>query len=182
MSLICFGKIRGGGIIAAHDWALFDFFSEKNIESENKGEGAQYTFLDAKRLLDFFMEHPNLWFVTDKIDDFRLLSELFFPLKNRMIVEVFSAQKYEEARQNGFVNIAYNVRKKQDFALVLERGYRLITISLKDVRRFSDELKELRKFDVKVMGYSAKSLEEVKRYQDVVDVFYYDGEDNLNAS
>lgn len=175
LDLLC-SKYTWGGIVAAHDWELFKLF----FGSDGEKAGVNYHVFDENSILDFFRKHPNVWLVTDKIDNFELLADKLGELQKRMIVEVFSVEKYEEAFRNGFLHIAYNVRNMRDLRIVEKHNYPLITISLSDARRYHAILKKLKSVGVKIMGYSAKNLAEVEAFADVVDVFYYDGEDNLN--
>ena len=64
--------------------------------------GGIHTFLADMDILAFFAKHPGVYLVTDKIDDFGLLAKMFAPVKNRMVVEVFSPEKYSQAEKEGF--------------------------------------------------------------------------------
>ncbi|MBR5598517.1 MAG: hypothetical protein IKW39_00590 [Alphaproteobacteria bacterium] len=141
----------------------------------------KYSILNEESILRFFRENKNLWLVTDKIDDFSLLSDKFLEIKDRMIVEVFSVKKFREAMVFGFRNIAFNVKNKKDVKTVLENGIKMITISLRTAKNIKDELKILKENKVAILGYSAKNFAEVKDLEDFIDMFYYDGEDNLET-
>lgn len=131
-------------------------------------------------ILSFFNEHPDLWLVTDKIDDFQLLDERLGVLKKRMIVEVFSPEKYREAKQLGFVHLAYCIHSYSGFQFVRDNNVKMITVSLEGLRTYTSEIQELRDRGVWVLGYSAKDRRELKEYENMADMFYYDGEDSLD--
>ena len=70
-------------------------------------------------ILAFFAKHPGVYLVTDKIDDFGLLAKMFAPVKNRMVVEVFSPEKYSQAEKEGFPYIVLYIHIIIVFVLVL---------------------------------------------------------------
>ena len=82
--------------------------------------------------------------VTDKLNDFALMAKIFAPIKNRMIVEVFSPYAYKTAKQNGFLYVAYNISSKADFNKALANRYNLVTIHLPFARKYENEVKKLR--------------------------------------
>jgi hypothetical protein len=131
-------------------------------------------------ILAFFAKHPGVYLVTDKIDDFGLLAKMFAPVKNRMVVEVFSPEKYSQAEKEGFPYIAYNIQNNKDFELVLEKGYRLVTMNLEFARTHAENVRKIREKGVQTMLYSAGNIAETKKNADIGDIFYYDGEENLN--
>lgn len=140
----------------------------------------KYSLLLDEDILSFFNEHSDLWLVTDKIDDFRLLDEKLGTLKKRMIVEVFSPEKYEEAKLLGFMHLAYCIHSYSGFQFVRGNNIKMITISLEKLRRYASEIQDLRDRGVWVLGYTAKDKQELKEYENMVDMFYYDGEECLD--
>lgn len=169
-------------IVAAHDYKrLIEFGGGVSMNVINRKNPSKYTLLTSKDISDFFVKYPNLWLVTDKINDFKLLEEKFSKIKARMIVEVFSPEKYEEAKQYGFENVAYNIASVEDFSLVFENGYDRVTIWLDFLKQHKDLVQNLKLAGVKIMAYSTDNYFEVKRYSNLVDMFYYDGEEDLNS-
>lgn len=173
-------------IIATHDCnMLFNMLGKKgscnldSVDVEKNKIWDKYTLLDSAKILDFFLKHKDLWLVTDKIDNLELLNEKFSELKNRMIVEVFSLKKYKEAKELGFGGVAYNIKNAKDVDVVFDYGISMVTLSLNWGENNIEKLMELKKKGVKILGYSAKNFEEVKSNLEYVDMFYYDGEENL---
>ncbi len=166
MLLEMLGKDRGDKII---------YDEIKNSKLLNK-----YGILDDEKILEFFKFNKELWLVVDKIEDLRLLNDKFIEIKDRMIVEVFSLEKYFEAKRLGFLNVAYNVKKLSDVKLVLDNGIYMITISLRMHKSMKKELKSLKENGVLILGYSAKNFDEVLEMENEIDMFYYDGEESLS--
>ena len=125
------------------------------------------------------MKHKNLWFVTDKIDNFELLEQKFAKLKSRMIVEVFSLKKYKEAKKLGFEKVAYNIKSARDVGVVVDNDISMVTMNLNFVKNV-DAIMELKKKGIKILGYTAKKFDDVRVMSKPVDMFYYDGEENLS--
>lgn len=64
--------------------------------------GKTYTPLTWREINEIFLAHPDIFFVVDKTDDPAILEKYFPKLKNRMIVECFSMQRYKEITDAGF--------------------------------------------------------------------------------
>ena len=175
-------------IIAAHDW--FSLAQQLGVTAQLSQtsladikalciEKEDCNLLDDESILTFFEAHPDIYFVTDKIDDFELLSEKFGILQSRMVVEVFSEDKYKQALENGFSYVAYNVKNNKDFELVLKNKYKLVTMNLNFARSHEDKVKELRNNGVLTLLYSVRTQKDIHDNGDIGDVFYYNGEENL---
>ena len=65
--------------------------------------GKTYTPLTWREINEIFLAHPNLIFVVDKTDDPAILEKYFPKLKDRMIVECFSMERYKEVTNAGFM-------------------------------------------------------------------------------
>ena len=175
-------------IIAAHDW--FSLAQQFGVNEQL----AQMPLADIKKLcekkgdcsllydeniLTFFETHPDIYFVTDKIDDFKLLSEKFGTLQARMVVEVFSEDKYKQAEESGFPYIAYNIRNRKGFETALKNKYKLVTMNLNFARTHEDKVQELRNDGVLTLLYSVWTPQNIQDNEDIGDIFYYNGEENL---
>lgn len=181
-------QTKDGRIIAAHDWqrlgkltGIGENISEltfNEMQQKIKVRGG-VSLLSDQEILDFFVRHSDRYLVTDKLNDFALMAKIFAPIKNRMIVEVFSPYAYKTAKQNGFLYVAYNISSKADFNKALANRYNLVTIHLPFARKYENEVKKLREFGIKTMLFTAEDIEEIEKNSDIGDVFYYDGEDVL---
>lgn len=57
---------------------------------------------------------------------------------------MFSPEKYSQAEKEGFPYIAYNIQNNKDFELVLEKGYRLVTMNLEFARTHAENVRKIR--------------------------------------
>lgn len=64
--------------------------------------GKTYTPLTWREINEIFLAHPDLILVVDKTDDPAILEKYFPKLKDRMIVECFSMERYKEVTKAGF--------------------------------------------------------------------------------
>ena len=64
--------------------------------------GKTYTPLTWREINEIFLSHPDLTFVVDKTDDPAVLEKFFPKLKDRMVVECFSMERYKEVTRAGF--------------------------------------------------------------------------------
>ncbi len=177
-------KTKDNRIVAGHDWQRISIFrTNKDVAtccSFSDFNTTEKGILYDDRILDFFVKHPNIYLVTDKIDDFTLLKEKFYPIQHRMIVEVFSKEKYEEAKHCGFRYVTYNIKNEHDFKIVENEKYALVTMDINMARKYLEQVKQLRKSGVIFMLYSVDNPRDVKQNCDIGDIFYYDGEEIIN--
>lgn len=171
-------------LFGAHDYNLFQKFTgvkQFSIENIEKAKiFGKYTPLTEKIILDFFLKNPDLWLVTDKINDMDLLFQKFASIKDRMIVEVSTPKQYEKAKINGIQFVAFNINSIKDIEIVREYRYDFITVSTEFLEKHKRDIEDLRwKIGTKVMLYTAKNNQELRKYNYLADMIYYDGEENL---
>lgn len=70
--------------------------------------GKTYTPLTWREINEIFLAHPDLTFVVDKTDDPAILEKYFPKLKNRMVIECFSMDRYREIKRAGFKEAMLN--------------------------------------------------------------------------
>ena len=102
-------------------------FTAEPLRGKN---GKTYTPLTWREINEIFLAHPDLIFVVDKTDDPVVLEKYFPKLKDRMIVECFSMQRYKEVTNAGF---------KQ--AMLSEEAFSLGAVIWQDIKHLfcSDE-------------------------------------------
>ena len=132
-------------LLAAHSWKDFHRLttrkkSEKPISStdakKRKILGKQ-TVLTSKEISDIFLANENLILVTDKIQNLKLLEKKFGQFKDRIIVEVFSVKKYEEAQKRGFKHAAFCVRNSEKlYKQAEENKIDMITLTVADLSKW----------------------------------------------
>ncbi len=99
-------------IVASHDWEMFNTltghpemgdsvlsleeFKQRRIMNDYK----PVTYVE---LLQLLKDYPDWIMVTDKLDDLDLLYSVFSEYKDRIMVEAFSLDSYNELKKVGFV-------------------------------------------------------------------------------
>ncbi|NOJ07944.1 glycerophosphodiester phosphodiesterase family protein [Vibrio splendidus] len=111
-----------GRIVAVHDWKTFHEMTNSNNtgsisskEFESKIIYDKYKTLNISTAIDILDEN-DVVFVTDKIKNLALLSKYIID-KDKSIIEVFSIDKYNEAIELGFNNVALNIDLNTPFIL-----------------------------------------------------------------
>lgn len=70
--------------------------------------GKTYTPLTWREINEIFLSHPDLTLVVDKTDDPAILEKFFPKLKDRMVVECFSLERFREVKRAGFKEAMLN--------------------------------------------------------------------------
>lgn len=111
-----------GRIVAVHDWKSFHEMTNSNNtgsisykEFESKIIYDKYQTLSISTAIDI-LDGNDVVLVTDKIKNLALLSKHIID-KDKSIIEVFSIDKYNEAIDLGFNNIALNIDLNTPFIL-----------------------------------------------------------------
>lgn len=111
-----------GRIVAVHDWKSFHEMTNSNNtgsisykEFESKVIYDKYKTLNISTAIDVLDEN-DVVLVTDKIKNLALLSKYIID-KDKSIIEVFSIDKYNEAIDLGFNNVALNIDLNTPFIL-----------------------------------------------------------------
>ncbi|CDT92258.1 conserved exported hypothetical protein [Vibrio coralliirubri] len=111
-----------GRIVAVHDWKSFHEITNSNNtgsisykEYESNIIYDKYKTLNISTAIDVLDEN-DVVLVTDKIKNIALLSKYIID-KDKSIIEVFSIDKYNEAIELGFNNVALNIDLNTPFIL-----------------------------------------------------------------
>ncbi|PTP98009.1 glycerophosphodiester phosphodiesterase family protein [Vibrio splendidus] len=111
-----------GRIVAVHDWKTFHEMTNSNNtgsisskEFESKIIYDKYKTLNISTAIDI-LDKNDVVLVTDKIKNLVLLSKYIID-KDKSIIEVFSIDKYNEAIDLGFNNVALNIDLNTPFIL-----------------------------------------------------------------
>ncbi|MDH5979591.1 hypothetical protein L8R98_22795 [Vibrio splendidus] len=111
-----------GRIVAVHDWKTFHEMTNSNNtgsisskEFESKIIYDKYKTLNISTAIDI-LDKNDVVLVTDKIKNLVLLSRYIID-KDKSIIEVFSIDKYNEAIDLGFNNVALNIDLNTPFIL-----------------------------------------------------------------
>ena len=171
-------------LFAAHSYEDFERMTGNNVfdaESINNSKILnKYTPLTDDAILSFFEKHPDLWLVTDKIEDWQLLAEKFPGLKERMICEFWHKEQYNKAKEYGFNNPAYSVNSREDLKFAEDNNFEFITVSTDFLEKEKYAIQKLRRQKgTKVMAFTADNKTEARKYGYWADMIYYDGPENI---
>lgn len=92
-------------LVAAHDWGSFAQMSGIKVSADNPPSYEvfksarlfnKYTPLTCEMIDSIFQHHTDLFLVTDKTDDIRLLLKYLPKLKGRLFIECFSKNSFEK--------------------------------------------------------------------------------------
>lgn len=173
------------GFFGAHDYDKFKNMTGIDEYTEEKISSGlilgKYTPLTDKNILSFFENHPDIWLVTDKVDDYDMLNEKLGKLKDRTISEFFTLEQYNNAVRCGFKHNAYNVTDVSKLKFAEDNKFEYITMDTEFLEKYRAEIQKVRhKTGIKVMVYTAENKEDAGRYSYFADMIYYDGEENIN--
>ena len=101
-----------GDIFAAHDYEHFykiaNALSTQNTQTPPSKDYIRqtkiyerFTPLDKDNINEIFMQNPNVYLVTDKLNDFETI-EKQLKFKDRLLIEIFSVKDYFKAKNMGF--------------------------------------------------------------------------------
>lgn len=82
--------------------------------------GKTYTLLTWREINEIFLAHPDVTFVVDKTDDPVVLEKFFPKLKDRMVVECFSMDRYREVKHAGFKEAMLNEDAVSPCAVIMQ--------------------------------------------------------------
>lgn len=164
-------------IVAGHDWQAFDVLLGVNdaeplslAEVKKWRILGKYTPLNAEGINTIFLERPDLYLATDKLDDFDRINEQLAIPRDRLLVEVFSYKEYARALRRGIkypLLCIWDEEKltdlKYDLLFMLGR-IRMITIPAEVIPGAEKELSELLKSGVRIFAFSSNDIEFMRKY------------------
>ncbi|MEZ9260419.1 glycerophosphodiester phosphodiesterase family protein [Vibrio splendidus] len=158
-----------GRIVAVHDWKTFHEMTNSNNtgsisskEFESKIIYDKYKTLNISTAIDI-LDKNDVVLVTDKIKNIALLSKYIID-KDKSIIEVFSIDKYNEAIELGFNNVALNIDLNTPFILdwIDLNKIKAVTYRGDNLGSLGSEYKkaiELSNMGVSAMIYSTNDLD-----------------------
>lgn len=156
-----------GFIVAAHDWKTFkenclDFkgqvdnnpityqeFNECNYQINS----INFTKLNEENINKIFNNNTDLYLVTDKIRNYKLLSKKF-SFKERIIPEIFTIYGYISSKFYGFERPIFPF-KKYNFFVQKFFNVRLINISYKDFIKNKEKVTNLFNKGLEIYVYTS---------------------------
>ena len=154
-------------IVAMHDWINFkkncegyskEFNNEPITLEEFKNcnykiKDQKFNQLDENKINELFKYNNEIFLVTDKIRDYKLLAKKF-NFNKRIIPEVFSLIDYLSARAYGFENILFPY-KRYNFVYKHLFGVNLISVSYEDFIRNKMKINKLFRNGMHIFVYSS---------------------------
>lgn len=174
-------------LVAAHDWRRFHTLTGSHGETKPiSSQEAQsrkilekQTVLTSQEIKDIFENNPNLILVTDKIQNIDLIVNKFSSFLDRLIVEVFSIEKYREVKQKGIQFPAFCVwDSKERYDTAKTEGVAMITLLANNLDNHLPWFQKNR--NIVVFAFStegdekANSITEIKKYAPFITGWYTD--------
>ena len=150
-------------LVAMHDFEHFKQITKtKGInntleEIKHLKIYGKYTPLLVSDINRIFTENKDLILVTDKIQDFDILLNNF-KFTDRMIVEVFSYEKYKEAQKKGIKYPALCVCDTERIRQVIKYNIKMITTEISFFKQNIKMFKYLHKKGVVVMVFGTPTI------------------------
>jgi glycerophosphoryl diester phosphodiesterase len=182
-------KTSDGILFGAHDWESFNRITGGEVgaaltsfEIRDRKIYEKYSVLFPETINKVFTENPSLILVTDKIEDFdAILNQIHFPnMQERLLVEVFSYQKYKEALKKGIkypmLNRAGLDSLKSRLPYIKNGRIAIITVGFSEADRDKAELLEtIVNSGAQVFAYTSNDLFFIKTHiGERVSGFYTD--------
>lgn len=155
--------------IAVHDWHRFNkmtgykkndhFFDNiKNLKIYDK-----YNILFKDEINEIFFQNKDLYFVTDKSNNFKKLNNDFKNIKKRMIVEIFDKKNFKKAVNENILNPMYNY-KLGDYKFVIRNNIKIVSASITEILKNPLEFERLVKKNVYIFAYTSNEDKLINQY------------------
>ena len=180
-----------GNLVAAHDWLSYREKTSDTIHEDKAMTSADYasrkilnsyTPLTSNDIKNYFIHNKNLYFVTDKSNNFALIQSLF-PFHDRLFVEVFGIPNYVKAIVYGIQRPMYAMGPVR-LGEFLERvkisilGIKYITANTTTVKRHPELFSRLKEEGVKIFIYTSNDPDfityAIKNYNATIYTDFWD--------
>lgn len=171
-------------IVASHDWDIWRHFTKTNILLPTEKEFNsllilnKYKPLSSTKILEFFLENPDTFLVTDKISNFKLLKSTFPTLLDRIIIETFSIDDYIEALKLGLNFPMLSIEAaggEKILKLAIQNKVPLIALHTSNINNWKKYLHILRQQGTCIFSFSTNEAKFIKEnMNEFVFGFYSD--------
>lgn len=164
--------------IGAHDWQLFKKITNYNKDSflsnniKNLKIHGKYTLLLEDEINKIFINNKNIYFITDKTNNFKKLNNDFKLIRDRMIVEVFDKKNLKRAIRENIKNPIYNYQIG-DFKFIIRNNIKIITANINEILKNKDEFKKLVDNNIFVFAYTSNEDKLINQYMGVLFTHVY---------
>lgn len=164
--------------VGVHDWQQFkkitnynkNIFLSKNIK-KLKIHG-KFSLLFEEEINKIFINNKNIYFITDKTDNFKKLNNDFKLIRDRMIVEVFDKKSLKMAIRENIINPIYNY-KTGDYKFIIRNNIKIITANIKEILKNKEEFEKLVNNNVFVFAYTSNEDKLINQYMGVLFTHVY---------
>ena len=162
-----------GDLIAAHDWKTFHkitgYPSQNNPISSKEAKERKIlknqTVLTSSDIEKIFMQHTDLFLVTDKIRNIGTIKKKFSAFLDRVIVEFKSPEECRQGATEGISKCAFLFNFLPSVDSLDERYITLIVMPLRKVDDYKEKL--LNKSSVKVFVYTVNDIITARKILDL---------------
>ena len=164
--------------IGVHDWHRFKKitnYNKKNFLSDdikNLKIYGKYTLLLEDEINKIFINNKNIYFITDKTNNFKKLNHDFKLIRDRMIVEVFDKKSLKKAVRENIKNPIYNY-KLGDYKYIIRNNIKIITANINEILKNKDEFKKLVDNNIFVFAYTSNEDKLINQYMGVLFTHVY---------
>ena len=164
--------------IGVHDWHRFKKitnYNKKNFLSDdikNLKIYGKYTLLLEEEINKIFINNKNIYFITDKTNNFKKLNHDFKLIRDRMIVEVFDKKSLKKAVRENIKNPIYNY-KLGDYKYIIRNNIKIITANINEILKNKDEFKKLVDNNIFVFAYTSNEDKLINQYMGVLFTHVY---------
>ena len=162
-------ETKDKAFIGAHDWKSFDKITRnknkdyllKNLEELKIFE--RYSILTTYEINKIFINNNKIFFITDKTENFKKLNSDFQSIKKRMIVEIFSKERFKDAVKEKIYNPMYKYNTG-DYKFVVRNNIKIVSASIKQILKNKQEFEKLIKKKIYVFAYTSSEDKIINKY------------------
>lgn len=161
-----------GKLVAAHDWQQYRTITGEQIPTDKpmmtseflrKKIYGRWTPLTSDDIKQYFLTNQDLYLVTDKSNNFKLIKDSF-PFHDRLFVEIFGIPNYISAILNGIQRPMYSIGSIRlgetfEYLKISLLGIRYIAVNWLTVKKHPDLFKNLAADNVKIFIYTSNDPE-----------------------
>ena len=178
-------------LVAAHDWLSYRKNTGDKLDLDqamstadyvNKKIFNSYTPLTSNDIKKYFLENKDLYFITDKTNNFQLINSSF-PFPDRLFVEVFGVVNYIKAVMYGIQRPMYAVGSLRlgaafEYFKISLLGIKYVTVNTVTVKKCPDLFARLKEDGVKIFIYTSNDPEfidmAIKKYNATIYTDFWD--------
>lgn len=160
--------------VGVHDWISF----KNNSNYINTNENAilydeflnlrlfnKYKPLEVDQINKIFGENSDIYFLTDKTNNFEKIYKDFKFDKNRILIEIFGKKNFIYSVKNKIINPVYSFNFK-DYDFVMENNIKIITAHTQDIIKNKEIYAKLVRKGIFVFAYTSNNSDFINNNMD----------------